>query len=111
MRLQSVGFGNVGQNRNLENSRGETSGRFRPKGVVTDADFAAAKERYPVGTETTVTVRQLAPGGAAIVRLDETECDGFLKGRSDTVYNAGDRVRVRVLRYDGKRKSITVEAV
>ncbi len=101
----------AGRNQSRENRRGETSGRFRAKGPVSGADFAAAKERYPIGTRTVVTVRQLAPGNAAIVQLDGTECEGFLKGRSDTFYNAGDRVPVRVLRYDGKRKSITLEAV
>ena len=99
-----------GRNQGRENRRGETSGRFRPKGTVTDADFVAAKERYPIGTRTVVTIRQLAPGNAAIVQLDGTVCDGFLKGRSDAFYNAGDRVAVRVLRYDAKRKSITLEA-
>ena len=103
-----------GQNRNSwENRRGETSGRFRPKGPVSAEEFAAAKERYPVDANTTitVTVRRLAPGNAAFVTLEGTNCDGYLKGRSDITYNAGDRVTVRVINHDEKRKSITVEAL
>ncbi len=76
---------------------GETSGRFRPKGPVSDADFAAAKERYPLDSRATVTVRQLFPGNAAIVSLDGTNCDEFLKGNSTRAYNAGGKVKVRVL--------------
>ena len=101
----------AGRNQNRENRRGETSGRFRAKGPVSDADFAAAKERYPIGKETTVTIRETQSSGAAFAELNNTNCDGYLKAQSFIRYSPGDRVKVRVLRYEEKRKSITLEAV